>query len=490
MAPQASARRLRTSFFLGLVAVLVATLFAARNLATWPPRLAYPGEEAYEGTPLAEVVQLQQGVPIYAPPRGEGFADVAYGPLYYFLGSHVVDSQSPSYLGLRLLSVLATLGCAAGCGLLAFWLTRSWLAASLGPSVFLSYAMVTRYGILALSDGVALFLFFCGFLVAYRFRARRALLFAAPLMLLGFYYKPQYVAGPMAAFVFLVLEKNYRRAAQFAGLLALGGVGLLAIFQWAVFPRQEFWRHFLVYEASFFNWQRFGHALLIFALMFFIPVLLAAEYLRTYPDRMMGCYLAFTVLLGLLTFSKHGSGVHYFFECVLATSTLVPGLLAKRLEHGSHPIDLVLLLGVMLLAGQAYGKRAPQRADFADHEAVQSFLRRNFPSRGRALGASPGDLVQAGLETPFSGLFLFVQLAHRGSVSDRDLVAKIRSRWFSVIVLNFNLREERDPYWLNFYLTAPMRNAIDHGYQVSTSLDMPTPEKERAQDRFYIYVPR
>jgi hypothetical protein len=179
--------RKASAFFLcGLAASVLAASFAVRNLATWPTRLAYPGEEAYEGTPLAEILQLQQGVPIYAPPRAEGFADVAYGPLYYFLGSRVVTPYSPSYLGLRLLSVLGTLGCAAACGLLAFWLTRSWLAASLGPLVFLSYAMVTRYAILALSDGVALFLFFCGFLLAYRFRASPALLLAAGPMLPGF----------------------------------------------------------------------------------------------------------------------------------------------------------------------------------------------------------------------------------------------------------------------------------------------------------------
>jgi hypothetical protein len=31
---------------------------------------------------------------------------------------------------------------------------------------------------------------------------------------------------------------------------------------------------------------------------------------------------------------------------------------------------------------------------------------------------------------------------------------------------------------------------MEHGYARVGSLDMPAPEKKRAQDRYYIYVPR
>jgi hypothetical protein len=478
------------SFVCGLAGFVLAASFATRNLATWPARIAYPGEESYEGTPLAEMVRLRQGDPIYASPSPEGFAAATYGPFYYLLGSRLINRGSPSYLPLRLLSVLGTLGCAAGCGLLAFWLTRSYLAAFLSPLVFLSYAMVTRYGVQAPPDGAALLLFFGGFLVAYRFRASRAVLLAAPLMLLGFYYKPQYVAGPMAVFLSLLIEKCYRRAVEFAGLLALGGLGLLAFFQWIVFPGQAFWRHFLLYQASLLSWRRFGQGVFILTAMLFLALLFAVDYLRRQPHTVISCYLLFGVLLGLLTYCKGGSGVHYFLECVLVTSTLVPALLAKRSTPGAVPVDVTLVLGLILAAGQLFGRRPPQPADAVRHSAMQLFLRRNFPPHARALGASAGDLVQAGLETPFSDLFQLVQMAKRGIVPDRDLVARIRARSFSVIVLSFDLGKERDPYWLDFYLTEPMRAAIERDYDLAASLEMPEPEKERAQDRFYVYVPR
>jgi hypothetical protein len=473
-----------------LAAFLLTVLFVARNLATWPARLSYPGDESYEGVALAELVHLRQGVPIYDPGAVEGFDAATYGPLFYLLGKHVIDENKPSYFPLRLLSVLGIVGCASGCGLLAYWLTQSYLAAFLSPLLLLSYGMVTGHAIQGLSDSLAVFLSFAGFLLAYRLQASRAIFFAAPLMILGFYFKPQYVAGPLAVLAFLLLERRYREMAEFAGLSASCVVGLFALFQWVVFPRQSFWRHFLVYQSSLLSWHRFALALFVFALMLFLPVVFAVEYLRTYADRMLSCYLFFALLLGMVTYSKDGSGVHYFLESVIVLCILVPALLAKRIALRNPPVDLVLLLGIMLFAGQWSTKRPPQPIDFARHNAMQSFLRQNLPPHARSLSTAQGDLLQAGLETPFSGLFTLALLAHRGIVSDSNLVAQIRTRRFSVIVLSFDLRQERDPYWLNFYATAPMLQAIELNYELATSLDMPAPRQERAQDRYYVYMPR
>jgi hypothetical protein len=483
--------RLNNSVFLyGLAAFLLTGFFVARNLATWPARLSYPGDESYEGVALAEVLHLRQGVPIYAPAAVNGFDAATYGPLFYLLGEYLIDPSNLSYFPLRLLSVLGIFGCAFCCGLLAFWLTQSYLAAFLSPLVFLSYGMVTGHAIQALSDGVALFLSFAGFLVAYRLRAGRAILLAAPLMVLGFYYKPQYVAGPLALFALLLLEERYREAAKFAALVASCGLGLFGFFQWVVFHGQAFWRHFLVYQTSLFSWHRLGVAVFVFALLLFLPAVLGLEYLRTYPDKMLSCYLFFALLLGFLTYSKAGSGVHYFLESVILLCVLVPALLAKGIALRRHPADVILLLGIMLFAGQWSTKRPPQPDDFAQYNAMQSFLRRNFPPHARSLGTAPGDLLQAGLETPYSGLFTLAQLAHRGRVSDSDLAAQIQARRFSVIVLNFDLRQERDPYWLNFYATPLLLQAAELNYELATSLDLPAPTRERSQDRFYVYVPR
>jgi len=479
----------RASVLCSICAFLLAGLFAVRNLSSWPARITYPDDESYEGVALAEMIHLREGIPIYAGDAKEGFDAATYGPLYYLSGQLLVNPANPSYLPLRLLSAVAILGCAAGCGLLAFWLTRSRLAACLSPIVFLSYGMASDHGVAALSDSVALFLSFAGFLVAYRFRNSRAILFAAPLMVLGFYYKPQYVAGSLAVLLFLVLEKRYRHAIEFAGLLAVCGLGGFALFQWIVFAGQAFWQHLLLYQTALLAWDMVWKALFALVIVLLLPLILAVAYLREEPNRLISCYLLVAVVLGLLTYCKQAGGIHYFFESVLIVSVLVPALLAKRRVAPVCPLDLVLLLGVMLFAGQWLTRRPPQRSDIAKYDAMQSFLRERFPARAASLSIGPGDLLQAGLETPFSGLFQLAQLCRRGIVSDHDLVTQIQNRHFAVIVLPFDVSHERDPYLQKFYTPAILRT-IETGYEIDKNLEMPTPLKEGVRDRFYIYVPK
>lgn len=484
------AKPLRAMIAGWLVVFLLAGFFAARNLATWPARIDYPGEQSYEGCALVEAARLGQGVPIYAPPSDEGFAGATYGPLYYLVTSRLVSPKQPSYLYPRLLSALAIIGCAAGCGLLAFWLSRSRLAALLSPLLFLSYGVVTFHGVSALSDNVALLLFFSGFLVAYRFQNSAYTLLAAPLMSLGFYYKPQYIAGPLAVTLFLFLQKNYRRGIQFVALLAVSGIILLSLFQWAVFPGQQFYRHFFLYQATLLSWHQFEIGLLVFVLMLAAPLLLGFDFLRTHPDKLIKCYLSCAVLLGIATIAKESAFIQYFYESILLISAILPALLTARIAQRGFPVDVIALLAVALVAGQWYTPPAPSAAAYVENAEVQSLLRRNFPPGARALGFRGGDLIQAGLNTPFADLFQTELLARRRIVPDDHLISRIQSRWFSVIVLDFDLSTERDSRLLSFYLNEPARLAIKQNYEVSATIRTPTPERIWDGDRFYLYVPR
>jgi len=326
--------------------------------------------------------------------------------------------------------------------------------------------------------------------VAYRFRCSRTLLLAAPIVVLGFYLKPQYIAGPVGIVLFLLIEKRRRLAAEFVGLTALCGLGLLGYFQFFAFRGQVFWRHFLLYQTSLLSWQRLGIALFLYVLMFLIPVVFVIEYQRGSANRLISCYLGAAFVLGLLTYAKSASGIHYFFETVFLVSTLIPAMIAAELAKQRKPLDLLLVLLIMLFAGQWSTKPAPRPSDFQQHAAIQNYLRENFPAGAKALGPAPGDLLQAGLQTPFAGVFQLTQLVHRGILSDHDLVAAIRAHEFSVITLNFDVWKERDPYWLRFYLTTPMIEAVQQEYVLGMSLDLPLPERERPADRFYAYIPR
>lgn len=485
-----SASVFRTSLLCTISAFLLVGFFAVRNVSSWPSRISYPGEESYEGCALAEMVRLAERVPIYAAPSTEGFAGATYGPLYFLAGSRLIDWEKPSYFWLRLLSAIAIVGCAAGCGLLAFWLTRSRLAAALSPLVFLSYGIVTYHGVSALSDNVALLFSFFGFLVAYRFRNSRAILLAVPLMVFSFYYKQQFIAGPLAVFAYLLWERRFVRAAQFAGLLAFSLLGAFACFQWVVFRGQEFWRHFLLYQSTLFSWHQFELGFLAFAFIFAAPALLGLEYLRLHPNRLLQCYFVAAVLIGLVTIGKESAFLQYFYESILGISVLVPALLVSKIAARRGALEVLVLLAIAVVAGQWYTPPAPKPADVAQYDGVQRFLKQSVPPHSRVLGYRGGDLVQADFDTPFDDLFQTELLARRGIVPDQYLIERIRERWFSAIILDFDLAKEKNPQLLGMYLTAAARKAVEQNYQITSQVAVPSPERLNAQDLFYVYVPR
>lgn len=482
----------RRSIVLGGAVLVLAGFFAGLQVTTWPVRLRYPGElNDIEGMRLVEMLHLRRGVPIYALPSAERFDASIYGPLYYLLGARLIDTSAPDYLPLRLLSTCGTLGLAAGCGALAFWLTRRALAAALAPLVFLSYGFVTRHGTSARSDVVAVLLAFIGFLLAFRFQRNRRILLAFPFMLLSFFYKPQYVAGPLAVMLFLLIERRRLEAAGFAMLLAAGGLGLLGFFQFLIFPGQAFFHHFLLYNVTPFSWQQFKYAgLMFFALAMLVPLLLGLEFLRGHRHRLLACYLACAVGLALVTVAKVGSDAHYWLESVLALSALVAALAAERAAARQGIAEVFCLLGVALFFARLFTPPGPRAPDFSRDQAIQTYLRRNFPPGTLALSHWAGDLVRAGLDLPVSDPDQYLYLARKGILSDRALIDQIRSHRFGALVFDYDLRDARAAASRGDRLPSTWSQAILSSYDLAASLEMPDPEKVHPTDRFCIWVPR
>ncbi len=486
------AARSRGATVLAGVALLLAGLFAAAQLATWPARLGYPGEGDFvEGSPLAEMVHLRQGIRIYAPLSSQRYDTANFGPLYYLLGSRLVNPAEPAYGRLRILSLLGTLGCAAGCALLAFWLTRSSLAAVLAPLLFLGHKFVTRHGLSARSDSLAMALVLAGFLLAYHFRTRRLLLLSVPLFLVGFFYKQQFVAAPLAVLIYLLWEKRYRLAGEFASLLAAGGLALLALFQFVVFRGQAFLLHFFVYNLLPLSSMLFLAAAIFFGLTLLIPLLAAGWFLRKHPDRLLTCYLACAVVLSLATVGRAGSSTYYFFECAIILSSLFAAQIALgTCEMPAAGIWVGVLAGALLLGALWPGFPAPKPEDAVRDRELQSYLRAKFAPGTPALGYYVGDLIRAGLDVPFTNLYHYTQLMRKGTCSDRSLVEQLRDHRYGVVLLDFNLKTHDDDYMANFYLTAATRRAILDSYGVAAVFGLPGPEKRPVNDAAYVWVPR
>jgi hypothetical protein len=262
------------------------------------------------------------------------------------------------------------------------------------------------------------------------------------------------------------------------------------MFQWVIFADQQFWRHFFLYQATLMSWDQFKVGVLIFVLLLGAPLLLAYDFLRTRPDRLMKCYFLCAVVLGIATIGKESAFIQYFYESILLISAAIPALLALRLAKGTVPVDLILLLTIALVAGQWYTPPSPAPADFSENAKWQSFLKGQVPVGTRALGFRGGDLIQAGFDTPFADLFQTELMARRGIVPDDRLIARIEERWFRVIVLDVDLANERDDLRLNYYLTERARQVISRRYRVVATHPQPRPERMSDPGLFFVYVPR
>jgi 4-amino-4-deoxy-L-arabinose transferase-like glycosyltransferase len=84
-------------------------------------RITYPFElEWMEGATVDHVVRLMQGMDIYVKPTFE-FIPYRYTPFYYWVSLIPVFILGPGFLSLRLVSLLATLGCL---GIIYLWVYR------------------------------------------------------------------------------------------------------------------------------------------------------------------------------------------------------------------------------------------------------------------------------------------------------------------------------------------------------------------------------
>jgi len=92
---------------------LVAALFFAVYVGVAIARMGYPFQlEWMEGGSLAHVKRVLNGKPIYAAPSLD-FVPYLYPPFYFYLSAALCQVLGPSFLPLRCLSFLSSLGCFA-----------------------------------------------------------------------------------------------------------------------------------------------------------------------------------------------------------------------------------------------------------------------------------------------------------------------------------------------------------------------------------------
>jgi hypothetical protein len=483
----------RASAVLAL-ALLLVSYFGLIHMSTWPSRLRYPGEEdAAEGTQLAEMVHLRQGIQIYRLPSKGSFDGAIYGPLSYLLGAAIIDPNHPAYAPLRLLSLAATLGVTVASAVFAFKLAGSKSAGILAALMLLSMAFIARYGISARADMVALLLAFAGFLIFYSFReSRRALILSAVLMLLSLFYKQQFVGAPIAVFLYLVLDKRFRQAWEFATTMAAGSLILIAVFSYVIFPGQFFLVHFISYNRLLFDQSRLLPEILMFVIPLFVPLLGSTDFLTDQQDRLVSSYVAVSVSAYFLLLLSSGPGADtnrclepaVVLSCVLAARIATArGILPGLTWVGA----LATTLALVALLNFAFVVPRVRAQDFAADFALQRYLREEFPRGTSALCYFAGDPIRAGLDVPVTNLWHYSALIRKGALTDNEILSRIDRGEYGVILLDFDVGRFESSATADFYTTRSMRDAIVRAYQPVARLRLPGPETSPYTDG-YIYV--
>jgi hypothetical protein len=335
---------------------------------------------------------------------------------------------------------------------------------------------------------MALFLWFGSFLLAHRFRETPKILFAVPFMTLAFFYKGQYVSSALAVLLFLVLEKRWRLAASFATLLGVAVISFMLAFQFVVFRHQAFLLHFLSYNVLPLSLKRGMEAVIVVGVILIIPILAGITYLRACPDKLVACYFGWAVILLPLSLAKPGSGLNYCLDLALVLCPLFAALLAKRISAPSGALLWLGVLGLTLWLGQLPKVTTiPSPVDFAQDQAVETFLRQNFPAHTVALGVFTGDLVRAGLDTPIQNIYQYSWLICKGTLPEQTLVTQVQDRRFRVILLNNDFLNEEAAHQGDFLcLPESLHQAIIQNYRPVESFAFELTSKKH----YYAWVPR
>lgn len=495
--PEDCERPRRSRVFPFLALVLCGT-FAILQLSKWPNRLRYPGEEdAAEGTQLTEMVHLRRGVHIYRMPSAGEFDGAVYGPLCYLLGSAVINSDHPSYLPLRLLSLVATLGLSAAAAFFVLSVTKSRLGAVTASLLLLGSAYIGRYGISARADMVALLLAFSGFLVFFRYRdSQPALAVSACLMLLSFFYKQQFIGAPLSVLCYLLITRRFRSLRIFAGILLFGALALVAVFTFLVFPHQSFWLHFIEFNRLPFDKSIIVPEILMFLIPLFVPLLGSADFVDSHSDTLIACYAAISSAGYFLLLFSSGSGAdtNRCLEAVVVLSCLVVCRIttAKRLFSGlAWTTALAFSLILVMLMRSAFVVPEVRAQDFAADADLQSYLRQHFSPGTPVLAYYPADPLRAGLAAPVTNWWHYSALVRKGVFSDQDVVSRIDRGGYGAILMDFDLADSTPERMADFYTTPSVRQAVLHRYQQTARLVMPAPELTRfSNGHIYVWVPQ
>ena len=235
------------SLWLKRLLLVISAAYVGLLLVLFALRIGHPHTlEWQEGAMLDQSLRIVRGLPLYVAPSIE-FVPQLYSPLYFYLGAGLVGLSAESFVPLRLLSILATLGTMGLLFVFARRETGGLLAPVLAVGFFAaSYRLSAAWFDVARVDMLFVFFAFAGTVLAWRCRTIGVALAAGLLFWLAFLTKQQGFAFALAMGISLVMVGRARLA-----LVVVGSFGLLAATSTALLDAAtEGWSTWYVFEMA------------------------------------------------------------------------------------------------------------------------------------------------------------------------------------------------------------------------------------------------
>ncbi|MBX3730103.1 MAG: DUF2029 domain-containing protein [Candidatus Sumerlaeia bacterium] len=496
--------RARLALAATLLVVLLGLAWTAKaTLTRSAVALAYPYQlDPEEGFLLEQALQLTRGQTIYPSLADYPFTVGNYPPIYPALYAGLVSVLGPSLPAGRLLGLLATLAILAALIAVTMRETSSALAGLLASGLFVATWPLAEWLAFARVDLLALAFGLAGFAVMTGRWSRLRLALGVALFTAAFFTKQTQLFAPAAVFAGLLMQRQWRRAALFAGALsgACAGIGIAL----NLATGGEFFRHTVTYNANVMYWNQVGvwlrHLWMFagFALLALAPaawVLLAGreEGQPVEPDAVriggpVAVYLGLAAL-SLVTTAKAGAASNYLLE-FHAVLGLALGLAAGRADrivaHPSWkcrvPVAALLVLLVLHAADLNVGVGTPAKRLFfppppspGAHNQRAYIELRLLEYEGPKLCDEPIFLIRSGQPVLYQP-FIMTQLAREGKWDAAPLLRDIEAAHFGAIMTKQNL-EQPGAHLPGF--TEAMRAAILKAYTLEDQIG-----------EYRLYVPR
>jgi hypothetical protein len=446
-----------------LLLVLIAGCLAVASAARLVP---IPYQIDYgEGAMLEGALRILHSQPLYSDPFTFPVVLHMYGPAAYTAVALVLPGGTISLPIGRML----ILTCCLALSLLLSYILRcmigSWRVGMAFGFLLLTLPAFRFWLYLLRADVVGIVLSVAG--LALYIRNPRLWYWSVPFFGLAIFCKYTLIAAPLAVFVHLILQRQWKRGTGFA--VALGLLCGLAFAVLEITTDGWFAFHMFSTHPDRYSLKQFlALAGLVWAsapAVTGLAVWYVAQDFRSHGRNLAAIYFV-TSCITALSAGKLGSTTNHFLEWMVA-SCLCAGLAYSLLitKYPRRVAPITVLVSVSALVGVMVQNRPNQQPTPELTECGKAYQYvRDSPS-SRILSESLSPLLMAGKPVLVSDPFAYSQFVKRGLWPDRKVEQLVSQKYFDLIVLGTDLSQMKmrgSDVWSDWFI-----DAVDQNYRTA-----------------------